>query len=340
MADDADWLELPREVAVFRGPGWRIDGLTGLAVSPRSLLRRRPAARPRLELLEPWEQEVDEQTARAHTRTGIRGFPYRPRRAEDVPGGALEALRQTVGIRDFRDVFVVPAHTRPGRLGGSRLHLLTPAGVLGFGPGGVALWVGAPAEPGVRVALRPEQVAAIEMAHALLYARLTILATDARLNIHYNAVAEHELHPLVLSLRRRVAPTELDLPDAPVPNTGLPYKWRLLLTSPTARLNDGDPVAVVAGPLPVPLRSDPAYAAVVLTPRELVVLADPVHTDRSGGRHGLDTHCIPRTRIEQVRMDGPLLRVRVCGADLQLPLGERLSARAVHAFARHLPVGP
>lgn len=338
--DDADWLELPREVAVFRGPGWRIDGLAGLAVSGRSLLRRRPAARPRLELLEPWEQEVDERTARALTRSGIRGFPYRPRRAEDVPGGALEELGQAVGVSTFRDVFVVPAHTRPGRMGGSRLQLLTPAGVLGFGPGGVGLWIGAPAEPGVRVALRPEQVAAIETSHVLLYARLTILATDARLNIHYNAVAEHELHPLVLALRRRVAPTELDLPDVPVPNAGLPYKWRRLLTSHTARLNGGDPVAAVAGPLPVSLRSDPAYAAVVLTPRELVVLADPVLVERTGGRHGLDTHCIPRTRIEQVRADGPLLRVRVSGADLQLPLGERLSARTVHAFARHLPVAP
>jgi hypothetical protein len=32
--------------------------------------------------------------------------------------------------------------------------------------------------------------------------------------------------------------------------------------------------------------------------------------------------------------------VRVSGADLQLLLGERLSARAVHAFARHVSVGP
>ncbi|MEV0222145.1 hypothetical protein [Streptomyces sp. NPDC050704] len=323
-----------------RGPGWRMAGLAGLAVRRSSFRRRRPAVRPTLDLLEPWEQEVDEQTARAQVLSGVRGFPYRPRRAEDVPGGALAALRQAVGVRGAEDLLVVPAQTRPGRLGGSRLQILTPAGVLGFGPGGVALWVGPPALPGVRVVLRPQQVAAIETTHILLYARLTILATDARLNLHYNAVAQHELHPLLLSLRRRVARTELDLPDTPLPNAGLPYKWRRLLTSDAACLDDGDPFAAVAGALPVPRWSEAAYAAAVLTPRELVVLADPVHAARTVGRHGLDTHCIPRARIEQVRADGPLLRIRVCGADLELPLGEELSARVVHSFARHLPTAP
>lgn len=210
--------------------------------------------------------------------------------------------------------------------------------MLGVGPGGVALWVGAPALPGVRVVLRPQQVAAIETTQILLYARLTILATDARLNLHYNAVTEHELRPLVRLLRRSVAPTELDLPDLPAPNAGLPLKWRRLLASDAVRLDDGDPVAAVAGALPVPRRAEAAYAAVVLTPRELVVLADPVHADTTGGHHGLDTHSVPRARIERIRADGPLLRVRVCGADLQLPVGEHLSTRAVRAFARHLPV--
>lgn len=292
------------------------------------------------ELLEPWEQEVDEQTAHAHVLTGVHGLPYRPRRVANVPGGALGALRQAVGTEDVEDLLVVPAQARPGRLAGSRLQILTPASVLGFGPGGVALWAGAPALPGVRVVLRPQQVAVIETAQILLHARLTILATDARLNLHYNAVAGHELHPLLLSLRRRVAGTELDLPDAPLPHAGLPYKWRRLLTSDAASLADGEPIAAVAGALLVPRRSAAAHAAVALTPRELVVLADPVRADRTGGRHGVDTRCIPRARIEQVRADGPLLRVRVCGADLELPLGEELSARVGHAFARHLPTAP
>ncbi|MEW2396726.1 hypothetical protein [Streptomyces sp. NPDC046862] len=307
-------------------------------MSPRLLRRRRPAARPRPDLLEPWEQAVDEQTARAHTLPGVHGFPYRPHRAEDVPDGALGALRRAVGTDDTDHLLVLPARTRPGRLGDSRLQILTPTGVLGFGPGGVALWVGAPALPGVRVVLHPQQVAAIETAHILLYARLTILATDTRLTVHYNAVAGHHLHPLVRSLRRRAARTELDMPDAPVPDAALPYKWRRLLASDVARLDDGDPIAVVAGALPVPPRSEAAYAAVVLTPRELVVLTDPLHAERTGGRHGVDTHVIPRARIEQVRADDPLLRVRVGGADLQLPLGQDLSRRVVHTFAHHLPV--
>ncbi len=326
---------------MFRSPEWPLGGLARVAMRHGSLRRkRRPAARPRLDLLEPWEQAVDEQTARAHILPGVHGFPYRPRSTEDVPDGALGALRRAVGAGDADDLLVLPAHTRPGRLGDSRLQILTPSSVLGFGPGGVALWVGAPALPGVRVALHPQRVAAIETAHILLYARLTIFATDARLNVHYNAVSGHHLHPLVQSLRRRVARTELDMPDAPAPNAGLPYKWRRLLTSDAARLDDGDPVAAVAGALPVPRRSEAAYAAVVLTPRELVVLADPVHADTTGGRHGLDTHAIPRASIEQVRADGPLLRVRVCGADLQLPLGQELSARVVHEFARYLPIAP
>ena len=116
-------------------------------------------------------------------------------------------------------------------------------------------------------------MAAIETAQILLYARLTVLAADARLNPHYNAVAKHELHPLVLA-----------------------YKWRRLLTSDVALLGDGDPAVAVAGALPVPRRSQAAYAAV--------------------------------------------LRVRLGEADLQLHLGEELSARVVHAYGRHLPVVP
>lgn len=105
-----------------------------------------------------------------------------------------------------------------------------------------------------------------------------------------------------------------------------------------ARLDDGDPVAVVAGALPVPPRSEAAYAAVVLTPRELVVLTDPLHAERTGGRHGVDTHVIPRARIEQVHADDRHLRVRVCGADLRMPLGQELSRRVVHTFAHHLHI--
>lgn len=325
---------------MLRSPGWSAGSLARFAVRRHSLRRRRPAVRPRLDLLEPWEQEVDEETARAHLLTGARGLPYRPRSVEDVPGGAFAALREAVGAGDAEHLFVAPAQTRPGRLGGSRLQILTPTRVLGFGPGGVALWVGAPALPGVRAVLRPQQVAAIETAQILLYARLTILAADARLDLHYSAVAKHELHPLVRSLRRRAATTELDLPDASDVQGGLPYKWRQLLASDAVLLGDGDPVAAVAGALPVPRRSAAAYAAVLLTPRELVVRADPVHGGRTGDHHGVDTHFIPRTRIEQVRAEGPLLRVRVGEADLHLPLGEDLSARVVHAFGRHLPVVP
>ncbi|MFF7639848.1 hypothetical protein [Streptomyces canus] len=243
-----------------------------------------------------------------------------------------------MGSADLKNLLVIPSQTRPARPGRSRLQVLTPPSVLGFGPGGVALWVGAPDRPGVQVVICSGQVAAIETVHILLYARLTVLAADARLSVRYNAVAERELQPLVLALRRRVAAAERELPPAPAALAALPYKWRRLLASDAVRLETGEQVAAVAGPLPVPRRAEPAYGAVVLTARELVTLADPVSVERAGGRYGVDTHYIPRDRIETVRADGQGLGVRACGTDIALPLGEDLAHRAVAAFARHVPV--
>jgi hypothetical protein len=139
-------------------------------------------------------------------------------------------------------------------------------------------------------------------------------------------------------LRRRVAAAERELPPAPAALAALPYKWRRLLASDAVRLETGEQVAAVAGPLPVPRRAEPAYGAVVLTARELVTLADPFSVESAGGRYGVDTHSIPRDRIEMVRADGQGLRVRACGTDIALPLGEDLAHRAVDAFARHVPV--
>lgn len=274
---------------------------------------------------EPWEMEVDEDTARAQALTGIRGFPYCPRRAEDTPSGAAVALREAVGTGGLADLLVVPAQARPARSGRSRRQVLT-------------LWVGPPARPGVQVAVSAREVAAIETVHILLYARLTILAPQTRLSIRYNAVAEHELQPLVRALRRRITGSAQDgLPYDVRPDSGLPYKWRRLLASDIARLDDGETVAAVAGPVPGPRRSEAAFGAVVLTARELVVLADPVQAERAGGRYGVDAHHIPRARIESLSAEGPLLRVQALGVDLRLPLGEDLSGRAAKLFAGYLP---
>lgn len=116
---------------MFGNPEWPKGDPTRLVVPRRSPRRRRRAARPKPDLLEPWETEVDERTARAHIHSGVHGFPYGPRRIEDVPDGAFAALRRAVGATDLRHLFVVPARTRPGRLGGGRPQILTPTGVLG-----------------------------------------------------------------------------------------------------------------------------------------------------------------------------------------------------------------
>lgn len=300
--------------------------------------RRRGTARAALDPREPWELEVDEPTARAHASTGLRGFPYRPRRLEDVPEGAQAALCDAVGAEGLGDLIVVPGQSRPTASARGRRHVLTPQSVLGLGPGGMALWVGAPARPGVRAVVAAPEVAAIEAMHILLYARLTVLARDVRLSVRYNAVAEHDVHPLVLALRRRASIPVPGLPSGRVPDAGLAYKWRRLLVTDAVRLDGGESAAVVAGPLPVPRRAEPAYATAVLTARELVILADPLHADSTGGRYGVDVHHIPRAGIEHIRAGGPVLRVRARGADLVLPLGEELSGRVAEVFGPHLPM--
>lgn len=301
-----------------------------------------PADRRELDPPDPWEQEIDQHTARSLVPEGLRSFPYRPQRAQDIPRGALPVLREAVNIEDVHDVLVIPAQARPAGLGRNRRLVLTPASVLGFGTDGAALWVDTPGWPSVAAVIRAEQVAAVETVHILLFARLTISSATARLNIRYNAVADDQLRPLVLGLRRRVAETELAVPAGVEPGVDLPDKWERLVAGSVPRLFPEEPIAAVAGVLPTSRRAGLAHAAVALTPRELSILTDPIHADPSaaGPQYGVDAYHIPRARIESLHAEGVTLLVRANGADLPLSLGKDLASRAAEAFAGHLPAVP
>ncbi|MET7775007.1 hypothetical protein ABZU94_08695 [Streptomyces mirabilis] len=234
-------------------------------------------------------------------------------------------------------MLVIPAQARPVGLGHSPRQILTPTSALGFGTAGVALWVETTPQPGVRVVIPFQQVAAVGTEHILLSARLTIRSTAARLTARYNAVADDQLRPLMLDLRRRTAVCAAELPTASDLGMELPYKCRRLLEGHTPRLYDGEPVA---GRLPVPRRTEPAHAVVALTVGKLVVLTDPVHSAALtvGDLLGVDAHHIPRAGIETVRVAGASLRVLSRRVNLELPLGADLATGVVEAFAGYLPV--
>ena len=84
---------------------------------------------------EPWEGPGDEDDLRAYTARRLGSYAHRPRSPQDVPVGALEALRAALGKLGGNDLVILPRTPRVTGAG-ERMWAVTPTSVLGRGRAG------------------------------------------------------------------------------------------------------------------------------------------------------------------------------------------------------------
>ncbi len=272
---------------------------------------------------ESWELEYTEGEGASYYRGIYDVFPRQPRRDEEVPPGALEALDSRCSLDGLRHLLLLPMAVRATGHGGEKV--IAPASVLGLGNRAVGLWTEKP-EPGVKVLIPLERLSAIEDVTILLYGRLGFLSFDQRLTIRYNTLARPSLKPLLLELRRKLAGPPLPLPPEEPACGELPLKWRRLLRGPQLRFREGAPLAFRFAVTPRRTRDDiDRGQLLVLSPHELLYLCDPPEASHN---YGEDSLIVPRPRISRVRVRERYLEVASNGARLSLTMAPELRQAA------------
>ena len=272
---------------------------------------------------EGWELEYSESEGGSYDRGVYDVFPRLPRRAEDVPPGALEALNSSCSLAGLRQLLLVPMAVRSTGHAGERV--ISPASVLGLGNRAVGLWTEKP-QAGVKVLIPLQRLSAIEDVTILLYGRLSFLSFDQRLTIRYNTLARSSLRPLLFELRRKLAGPPLPLPPEEPAGGELPLKWRRLLRGPQLRFREGAPVAFRFAVSPRSTRDDiDRGQLLVLSAHELLYLCDPPEASHN---YGEDSFIVPRPRITRVRVREKYLEVASNGARLPLPMAPELRQAA------------
>jgi hypothetical protein len=277
-----------------------------------------------LDPAETWEIHFTEAEGGSYFRSERASHPYTPRRVEDIPAGAKESLEEICGIRALSQIFIIPLAVRS--VGGRSRKVISPNSVLALGDRAVGLWTEKP-QPGVKLSIPLERVAAIEDVTILLYGRLSFVPFGDRLTIRYNTVARNEMEPALLELRKRLAGSALPMPFVEQWATELPFKWKILLGEPLVRLEKSSPVVFSFAAVHGRFRGEAERRQLlVLNPFELVYVCDPTESTE---RYGVDSFVVPRSRITGVRMQENSLEVSSNGAPILLSMAPSLREAAV-----------
>jgi len=280
------------------------------------------AQRPR-DPAESWELEYTEAEGGAYYREIYDIFPHTPRRAEDLPEGALEALSQSCSLEGLGQVLVIPRAVRSTGYGDQKV--VSPASILGIGTRAIGLWTEKP-ERAVKVLIPLDRLSAIEDVTILLYGRLSFFSFGERLTIRYNTLARSSLRPALLELRERLSGPPLPLPKEEEAAPQLPLKWRRLLRSPLLRFREGAPVAFRFAVAPRKSRDDVDRGQLlVVNPHEFIYLCDP---PEAAHNYGEDSFIVPRARITRMRAREKYLEVASNGARLSLSMAPELRETA------------
>jgi hypothetical protein len=284
---------------------------------------------PRRRALDPpesWELNFTEKEGGSYFRANRGSYPYSPRRADEIPQGALESLREICGVEGLHQVFIIPWAVRG--LGAQKL--ISPNSVLAIGARAVGLWTEKP-EPGIKISILLDEVAAIEDITILLYGRLSFLPFGDRLTIRYNTVARPELEPSLLELRKRLAGPAQQVPQEAEREAKLPFKWRNVVRSVSVCLQEGAPVAFRFAESVRRSRHDAHHCQLlVLNPHELVYVSDPADSTEN---YGEDSFVVPRSRMTGVGIRENNLEVSSNGARFLLRMAPPLCQAAIRWFA-------
>jgi hypothetical protein len=273
---------------------------------------------------EKWEIRFTEAAGGSYFRTERASHPYTPRQEGDIPNGAKEALDAVCGIHKLGQVFIIPWAVRS--TGTLAQKVISPNSVLALGDRAVGLWTEKP-DPGVKIVIPLDKVAAIEDVAILLYGRLSFVPFGDRLTIRYNTVARNEMEPALLELRKRLTGSALPMPFVEQWATELPFKWKILLGEPLVRLEKNSPVVFSFAAVRGRFRGEAERRQLlVLNPFELVYLCDPTESTE---RYGVDSFVVPRSRITGLRMQENSLEVSSNGAPILLSMASSLREAAV-----------
>src|SRR5208337_3899022 len=160
------------------------------------------ARRQEVDPAEKWELHFRESEGGSYYGGNYASHPYTPHQLAEVPAGAMESLREPCGVEDLHQVFIVPWAVRSVDSRGRRV--ISPNSVLALGARAVGLWTEKP-QPGLKVVIRMEELAAIEDVMILLYGRLSFVPFGERLRIRYNTVARDKLEQALLELRQQLS---------------------------------------------------------------------------------------------------------------------------------------
>jgi len=282
--------------------------------------------RPRaLDPAESWELVFSEREGGSYFRGNYASYPYTPRRKQDIPCGAIESLQEVVGLESLHELFIIPWAVRSIGLGNRKVT--SPNSVLAIGARAVGLWTEKP-QPGIKITIPLQEIAAIEDVTILLYGRLSFVPFGQQLTIRYNMVGRDTLEPALLKLRKRLAGPGRRMPKETAEGPELPFKWHNLLRSAQARLDERAPAAFRFCNT-VPKRSRHGQQRgelLVLNPYELVYLCEPLE---SFGQYGEDSFIIPRSRMTAAQATQEGLAVTSNGAHLSVSMAHALSQTAV-----------
>jgi hypothetical protein len=277
---------------------------------------------------ESWELPWSESEGGSFFRGVCDVFPCVPRRAEDIAGGALDALIECCSLEGLRQVFMIPRSARLTGCGDEKV--ISPHGVLGIGTRAVGLWTGEPG-PGVKAVIPIERLAAIEDVTILLYGRLSFISASGRLTIRYNTLARSGLEPALLELRQRLAGPPETLPIELSVAQELPVKWKRLLHSPLLGFHEDAPVTFRFAHAPRASRQDVDRGQIlVVNPHEMIYMCDPPEASHT---YGADSVIVPRPRITRVRDREKYLEVASNGARLSLEMVSELRRAGARWFA-------
>ncbi|MGA2642555.1 MAG: hypothetical protein ABSG21_16825 [Spirochaetia bacterium] len=236
----------------------------------------------------------------------------------------MDSLSEICGIGDLHQVFIIPWAVRS--TGFRNQRVISPNSVLTLGARAVGLWTEKP-QPGIKVLIPLEHMAAIEDVTILLYGRLSFLPFGDRLTIRYNTVCREALEPALLALRNRLAGPAQEIPPAENEVAELSFKWQHVLRKALVRLEESNPVVSRFARVP----GWPRHAAergqlLVLNPFELVYVCDP--TD-SVGQFGEDSFVVPRSHITGIHIRENNLEVSSNGARFLLSMAPPLCEAAI-----------
>jgi hypothetical protein len=282
-----------------------------------------PRHRGALDPPESWELHFTEREGGSYFRANRGSYPYTPRRSEEIPQGAMESLQEICGVEGLHQIFIMPLAVR----GLGTQKLISPNSVLAIGARAVGLWTEKP-EPGVKVSILLDEVAAIEDVAILLYGRISFLPFGDRLTIRYNTVARPELEPSLLELRKRLAGPAQQVPREDAKTERLPFKWRNLVRSIDVCQQESAPVAFRFAQTPRRSRHDVQQSQLlVLNPYELVYMSDPIEAE---DKYGEDSFIVPRSRISGIQIQEKDLAITSNGVHFKISMMPELRAAAVH----------